>query len=280
VNKGITLAVMLTVAATAAPMAQEPAPASSKVQVGPSVDVEKRRGQIRMLEGVFSQAVRNGASEVAAKLRKLEPAGMMMQFYLGTPRARGFILEGYGVFFDIEIPALNQSVAWSVLTIQRDRQVLTALDALSTALASMPAGPTRQQAQQAFQHVAQTVGPPQRTDQSQPAPGAVQAADAAPRATATIQLDALYDPLADYTEAVKNALVDAMLDHSLRIELGPEDWLTVAARESEGPLPPGGISDSMTIVLRVQGAELATYQADRTKRDEIRAKVRSAAKVF
>jgi hypothetical protein len=49
--------------------------------------MEKRREPDPMLEGVLAQAVRNGASEVAAKLRKLEPAGMMMQFYLGTPRA-------------------------------------------------------------------------------------------------------------------------------------------------------------------------------------------------
>jgi hypothetical protein len=273
---------MLTVAATGAAKGQEPtpAPAPAKAQQTPSVDAEKRRGQIRMLEGVFAQAVRNGASEVAAKLRKLEPAGMMMQFYLGTPRARGFILEGYGVFFDIEIPALNQSMVWSVLTIQRDRQVLTALDALSAALSTMPAGPTRQQAQQAFQQVAQTVGPPQRTEPSQPVQGAVTAANAAPGVTTVALGTPLYDPLADYTEAVKNALVDAMLDHSLRVELGPEEWLTVAARESEGPLPPGGISEAVTIVLRVQGTDLATYQADRTKRDEIRLKVRSAAKVF
>ena len=53
-------------------------------------------------------------------------------------------------------------MVWSVLTIQRDRQVVTALDMLATALASIPEGPSRQQAQQAFKRVAQTVGPRSR----------------------------------------------------------------------------------------------------------------------
>ncbi len=42
------------------------------------------------------------------------------------------------------------------------------------------------------------------------------------------------DPDRQYTDAVKSALIDAMLDHSLSMDLGPDEWLTVAARQSEG----------------------------------------------
>ena len=62
-----------------------------------------------------------------------------------------------------------------------------------------------------------------------------------------------------------------MLDHSLRMELGPEEWLTVAARDSAGPLAPGALDDAMTFILRVKGSDLAAYQADPKRRDEIRA---------
>ena len=41
----------------------------------------------------------------------------------GAPRARGFVLDGYGVFFDVEIPDMNQSVVWSMMSVQRDRQL-------------------------------------------------------------------------------------------------------------------------------------------------------------
>ena len=61
-----------------------------------------------------------------------------------------------------------------------------------------------------------------------------------------------------------------MLDHSLQMNLGPEEWLTVAARASEGPMSPAGLSDLITIVLRVKGSDLSVYHADKTKREEIR----------
>ena len=65
------------------------------------------------------------------------------------------------------------------------------------------------------------------------------------------------DPDRQYTDAVKSALIDAMLDHSLAMDLGPEEWLTVAARQSEGPLAPNQLFDVATIVLRVKGSDLA-----------------------
>ena len=64
-----------------------------------------------------------------------------------------------------------------------------------------------------------------------------------------------------------------MLDHSLPMNLGPEEWLTVAARDSEGPLTPDEIYDASTILIRVKGSDLATYAADRTKRSDVRSRV-------
>ena len=42
---------------------------------------------------------------------------------------------------------MNQSVVWSVMQAQRDRQVGNALDSLRTALRAMPEGTSMQQAQ-------------------------------------------------------------------------------------------------------------------------------------
>ena len=44
-----------------------------------------------------------------------------------------------------------------------------------------------------------------------------------------------------YTEAVKTSLIDAMLNYSRALYLGEDEWLTVAARDSEGPITPGAI---------------------------------------
>ena len=239
---------------------------------GRTRDEQKRRNQIRIMEGVLVQAVRLGAEEVSTEMERFEPAGVTV--LSGVPRARGFVLDGYGVFFDVEIPDMNQSVIWSMMNVQRDRQVGNALDSLRSAIQSIPDGPNRQQAQGALEQVTKTVGPamPPRGPQGQPppAPGQIAAAAAA----------TMPDPNVLYSEAVKSALIDVMLDHSLQMSLGPDEWLTVAARASEAPMPPAGLSDLITIVLRVRGSDLAVYQADSTKREEIRQKVKVEARVF
>jgi hypothetical protein len=238
---------------------------------GRTRDEQRRRNQIRLMEGVLVQAVRLGAEEVSTVMERFEPAGVTV--LSGVPRARGFVLDGYGVFFDVEIPDMNQSVIWSMMNVQRDRQVGNALDSLRAALETMPGGPGRQQAEVALQQVIKTVGPamPPRGPQGQPAPVPGQVS-----ATAT----AMPDPNILYSESVKGALVEAMLDYSLQMNLGPEEWLTVAARASEGPMPAAGLSDLITIVMRVKGSDLSIYHADPTKRDEIRQRVKVEARVF
>ncbi len=118
-KKAILFAVIVTMAV----------PALSQAQ-GRSRD-EQRRNQIRMIEGVLVQAVRLGAAEVSKEMQRFEPAGVTV--LTGVPRARGFLLDGYGVFFDVEIPDMNQSVIWSMMNMQRDRQVGNALDSLRAA---------------------------------------------------------------------------------------------------------------------------------------------------
>jgi hypothetical protein len=234
---------------------------------------DQRRRNILVMEGVLVQAVRLGAQEVSSTMEKFDPAGVTA--LTGTPRARGFVLDGYGIFFDVEIPNLNQGLVWSMLTVQRDRQVERELALLRAALDGLPEGPGRQQAQQALQQVRQSVGPPVPTRagvvQDAPPPGQVAASNVAVP---------MPDPDSLYTEAVKGALVDAMLDHSLQMNLGPDEWLTVAARASDGPLSPNGLSDSVTIILRVKGSDLSVYHSDKSKRDEILDKVKVEAKVF
>ncbi|MET0212177.1 MAG: hypothetical protein ABW292_04200 [Vicinamibacterales bacterium] len=246
------------------------APALSMAQVR-TPDEQRRRDQIRIMEGVLVQAVRLGAENVSRQLERFEPAGVTV--LSGVPRARGFVLEGYGVFFDVEIPDMNQSVIWSMMNIQRDRVVGNALDSLRAEIEAMAQGPNRDRAQVALQQVTKTVGPA-------PPPRGAQSQDRPPQGQVEATAAAMPDPDKLYSESVKAALVDVMLDHSLRMTLGPDEWLTVAARASEGPMPPAGLSDLITIVMRVKGSDLSVYQADPTKRDEIRERVRTEARVF
>jgi hypothetical protein len=235
---------------------------------GRDPEAQKRRNHVRIMEGVLVQAVRLGAEEVSKELARFEPTGVTV--LNGMPRARGFLLDGHGIFFDVEIPDMNQSVVWSVMVTQRERQMGNALETLRTALKALPEGPSMEQAQLALAAVEKTAAPLPSRMSSMPAPGQVSAS-----ATA-----AMPDPNVLYTETVKEKLVEVMLDHSLQMNLGPDEWLTVAARDSEGPLSPAGLSDAITITLRVRGSDLSIYQSDPTRRNEIREKVKSDARVF
>ncbi len=267
-TKGISFAVSMIVMA-ASMVAAVPARASAQ-----DADAKDRRKHIRYMEGVLVQAVRVGAEQFGEELEKFEPAGVTM--LTGSPRARGFMLDNHGIFFDVEVPDINQSVAWSVMTTQRDRQATDAIESLRSAIRSLDGVPA-EQAQSALRYLANTVGPPPgRTPspgapaQTLPPPGQVAAANAA-----------VIDPRKAYQDAVISAVVDAMLGYSVRLSLGAEEWLTVAARGSDAPLSPQqGLSDTVTITVRVKGTDLAIYHADATKRDEIREKVKADAKVF
>jgi hypothetical protein len=81
------------------------------------------------------------------------------------------------------------------------------------------------------------------------------------------------DPGQKYREAVKRCLVDAMLDNSKSMDLGPDEWLTVAARGSEAGLIPGEIYQLTTLVLKVKGSDLADLLAGRLTREQARQKV-------
>lgn len=263
-TKRVIVAIAVMLALPAGPGAQERNP-----------EVQKRRDQIQIMEGVLAQAVVLGAEEVSRKLQQLEPG---VTWLAGQVRARGFVLEDYGVFFDVEIPVLRQSLLFSKLTLDRDTQ--GALESLRRVLESLPEGPGRQQAQQAFRRVELQIAPmsaqPQAPASTQPPPGMVTSATTdAPPAPASPGLPAVpvvADPTAEYERAVTRRLIDAMLDYSLNLNLGSDEWLTVAARDG-GPARFGDAYEIVTILIRVKGSDLAIYAADRSRRDEIRSKV-------
>jgi hypothetical protein len=240
---------------TAAQPAIDPA-ARPAAQSGAAPD---RRDTIKTLETVLTLAVKSGAAKLALQMRASEPGSL---FVVDTGRTRGFDLEGYGVFFDVDVPMMKQSVVWSTreLTAQ-DRRAQ-----LQNYIATQPPGPAREFAireldRMQLQGLRQLATPVSNG----PPPGTVSAADAESRPAAPAEIA---DPNALYTEAVKSALMDAMLNHSLGLRLGADDWLTVAARDAQGPLT-GEPDDASTIVIRVKGSDLAAFHAGKLTRDEV-----------
>src|SRR6478672_12027620 len=100
----------LMAAAAGAPSGQQGAAPPAEVQQPAPAPVaplrrepDHRHDQIGMMEAMLAQAVRKGAIRAGNDLAPNLPGTLTLT---GQARARGFILEGYGVFFDVEIPSL------------------------------------------------------------------------------------------------------------------------------------------------------------------------------
>ncbi|HET7698147.1 MAG TPA: hypothetical protein VFK57_20700 [Vicinamibacterales bacterium] len=248
---------------------------------------DSRRDEVRAMEVFLLQALRTGAQDLAKQLRVIDPTSA---FVTGTGRARGFVLDGYGVFFDVDVPEMRQSVVWSaqMLDLEQQRQSLTRF--LSTA---PPEDPRRKIAETNLRAIERLMGGPagnalvpNPTANAELAQGRVAATSVAPVAEGVIATPAAQpavppgpvalqqrDPDELYTESVKRALIDVMLRHGHLVKIADDEWLTVAASDSDGPQPSGQLDDRSRILLSIRGSDLSAFRAGRLTREEVQKKV-------
>ena len=95
-------------------------------------------------------------------------------------------------------------------------------------------------------------------------------ADAAALApSAPVQALQQRDPNQLYTESVKKALIDVMLRHSKLLTIADNEWLTVAASDSDAPQTPAQLDETSRILISIRGSDLAAFQAGKLTRDEV-----------
>jgi hypothetical protein len=215
-----------------------PAVVAAQTPVPPGAEQIRRHEQINLFEGTLERAVTNAARRVA---KDVQEHTSNADFMTTDAHAKGFILDGYGVFVYVEIPALDLNLTVGLMLDQFDR------DAQQKAEAD--ANPVSNRSEM-------------KTD---PVP-------VIPK-TAREALKSVMDTGQKYRNEVKLQLTDAMLDFTKNLELKPDEWLSVAARGSDGALTPGQILQLTTVVLRGKGSDLADYFAGRLTKEEARAKV-------
>jgi hypothetical protein len=225
------------------PVLTLPAMLAAQTLVAPGPELIRRHEQINLFEGTLERAVTNAARRVA---KEVQEHTSNANFMTTDAHAKGFILDGYGVFVYVEIPALdlNLTVGLMLDQIERDAQQKPESDQ-----AKAEANPVSNRSE----------------TKADPVP-------VIPR-TAREALKSVMDTGEKYRNEVKLQLTDAMLDFSKNLELKPDEWLSVAARGSDGALTPGEILQLTTVVLRVKGSDLSDYFAGRLTKDEARAKV-------
>jgi hypothetical protein len=303
-KKQITTSIVLAAIVCAAPVAAQdtpPPPPDQQVQppavaVAPPapapkpINMDDMRRHIYVMEGALAQAVDFGAKQLNRQILQVMPGVFMLE---GEARARGVHLDGYGVFFDVRVPTMRQSMVWSLRMMldQDDAANQAALNDLRKHLQGVTDPNTRASIEKAVRQLErqQAAAMPRNPqvgpgvvlpDAATPPMGAATAAgiSAARPAAALPPVDSLWarDPDRAYTEAVTKALVDAMIDYSTPMAIGADQWLTVAARDDEGRdalAPQDPLQEVLTWIYRVKGSDLQAYRAGRIDRDEIRRRV-------
>jgi len=303
---GLTALLVALVPGPLAAQAEPPsAPPGSTPEIGRGATLTARY-HVRQLENVLERAVQHAADMMRRRLQSLTPDVLAIA---GSPRAQGFRIDGYGLFFSVEIPRLSESVNWAlrVLSQDRDQRVLASLQKVFSAeqdplvradlerairtmqlqLAMVPRPPAassvdaRAAAAPQPRIFVESAGPAaanrvegEATPPAVTPSGGVQlstAAAAAPRPE--VPVEAMTDPSSAYEDEVKHALVDAMLDYAGSIELPSSEWVTIAARDAGYVAFPDSVSDMVTVTLSVRVADLMEFRAQRLTRDQARTRV-------
>ena len=79
----------------------------------------------------------------------------------------------------------------------------------------------------------------------------------------------------EYTRQVKEEIVTAMIENSHALRLGPDEFLTVAARDDTpiDPLAAGDRSDVHAVTFTIRGSDLTAYHEGRITADEVRKRI-------
>ena len=259
------LAAVVVVALALVPSVSAQPPAAEAREGGGPPAIHAR---IQALEQALAAAVGRSARAVE---EQLPPGAPGLVLFAGPIQVRGFRLEGYGVFFDVEYPVLRGSILWSMQRLAPFELDLDVTLEMLRRRFGLPAGapgrgydgrtpfdgtrgPARPERVGA-RAPARSAGPRYRTDAARGA-----APDGAARAGV--------DPQGVYQGALRVSLTEALLlgGRGLSAMLPEDALLTVAARDATGA--PG--RDGR---LRVRARDLVALGEGRVSLAEVRDRI-------
>jgi hypothetical protein len=230
----------------------------------------EQRYQIGQMERLLEGAVEHGVTIIRDHLHALaqvQPDTLVSD----NAHARGFRLEGYGIFFDVVVPSFETS--WTIALRTLDQTDL-GLESAIRRLQSHIQTSGDPDLVQALKRLELQVNPSLVTRASAPAAAGARTVTAAAASVPADPPQPVDDPiLADPNEAyrteVTQALKDAMLSHSSSLGIAPTEWLTIAAKGNDDrPRLAPADSETRTRILRLRGSDLAEFLAGRITREE------------
>ena len=236
----------------------------------PSRAAAEQRYQIGQMERVLEGAVEHGVTIIRDRVQALAqmPADMLVS---DNAHARGFRLDGYGVFFDVVVPSFDTTLTWSLQTLDQND---LGLESAMRTLQSHVKGEGDPNLEQALKRLELQVSPTVLARMSVPDTRGARNATGSASATDDGKPPAAADPILTnpseaYRTEVLQALKDAMLAHSSSLGIAPNEWLTIAAKGNDDrPRLAPADSGSTTRLIRLRGSDLGEFLAGRITREE------------
>ncbi len=222
-----------------------PATAQQTAALEQVLQLKESRYQIGQIERLLEGAVEHGATVIRDRLQAIMPADMLLT---ENARARGFRLEGYGVFFDVEVPNARGNTALELpdTRSKRPRASTTRCKHFARTFRLAPANDVN--LRQALERIELQLTPAAGTvNVAAPATATprtvnTQSASAAVQPPQVANDPILANPNEAYRAAIRTALVDAMLEHTrglgIWLPTSGSRWPPAAATIVPGWHPP------------------------------------------
>jgi hypothetical protein len=223
------------------------------------------------MEATLERAVSMGAIPV---IRHVQATVGDQPRLLGMPRATGTRLEGYGVFFNIQVPTLNVPILWDMRYLVDGR----ATNAMIAEMRNFARMQTDVAVRNQFELFIQRLEAQNATAPIDRARQSVTVASLQPEIERPVAASepsanaAAIDPLELYRNGVKASIIEAMLESGDSLQIGPDEWLIVSARRDtpRDPLFPSETVDTTTWVAKIKGSDLEAFRTRRITAEEVR----------
>ena len=227
--------------------------------------VERERRVLHM-EQLLEEAVTRGVRVVE---QQLPAVATQLLFFAGPVQARGFMIDGYGIFFDVEYPVVRRSLLWSMNALDGlDGGMSAALRDLRARMSALPEGPGQAALQAIAEMEAQLQGTLRQPAVGRPPLRTASDADATSQAERTV-----VDPRDAYLSALQGELASAIVAFGSALDVGADEWLSVAARDGRGRVDPRVTGPRRTLQLRISGRDLEALREGRLSPEEARQRV-------
>jgi hypothetical protein len=209
--------------------------------------------QVKNFEGLLKNAVDLGGRQVAEKARQVYPQIALVRS--SEPIIKGWAMPEVGFIFEVEVPDILNYGSW-MLAARATQQQSRVVPIVPVPVA------------QSSQGTAPPPGAPP-TDKPVSASSAVQAAD--PLKASPIV--GFFDPVTEYRDRVRDALIEALLENSGGLPMKESDWLAVVATNTpmaqQNPLDP----DPRKLTLQIRALDLMKYLRKEITKDDARGRI-------